>query len=131
MFIVFIKNLFNYTFVILCSVLIACGTVPSPFDCFLANRGMKTLHVRMREHQKNATAVAQFLETSPYVEKVIYPGLPSHPQHELMKKQAKGFSGMVTFYIKGNLQKFFDAVKVCTCMYMTNSFSLCMLWCFD
>ncbi|XP_064386612.1 putative cystathionine gamma-lyase 2 isoform X1 [Halichondria panicea] len=92
----------------------ACGTVPSPFDCFLANRGMKTLHVRMREHQKNATAVAQFLETSPYVEKVIYPGLPSHPQHELMKKQAKGFSGMVTFYIKGNLQKFFDAVKVFT-----------------
>ncbi len=131
MFIVFIKNLFYYTFVILCSVLIACGTVPSPFDCFLANRGMKTLHVRMREHQKNATAVAQFLETSPYVEKVIYPGLPSHPQHELMKKQAKGFSGMVTFYIKGNLQKFFDAVKVCTCMYMANSFSLCMLWCFD
>ena len=90
--------------------------VPSAFDCYLANRGMKTLHVRMREHQKNATAIAQFLESSPYVEKVLYPGLPSHPQHELVKRQAKGFSGMVTFYLKGNLQKFFDSVKVCVCV---------------
>ncbi len=129
MFVVII--MFNYTFVKIMLILYcvfnlptACGIVPSPFDCFLANRGMKTLHLRMREHQKNATAVAQFLETSPFVEKVIYPGLPSHPQHELMKKQAKGFSGMVTFYIKGNLQKFFDAVKVSVYTCMVISYTL-------
>ena len=60
-------------------------------------------------------AVAKFLESSPFVEKVIYPGLPSHPQHELAKRQAKGFSGMVTFFIKGGKEKvfkFFDAIKV-------------------
>ena len=71
----------------------------------------------MREHQKSAFVVAKSLETSPHVTKVIYPGLPSHPQHELIKRQAKGFSGMITLYVKGdksNVQKFFDAVKVCT-----------------
>ena len=70
----------------------------------------------MREHQKSAFVVAKSLETSPHVTKVIYPGLPSHPQHELIKRQAKGFSGMITLYVKGdksNVQKFFDAVKVC------------------
>ena len=69
----------------------------------------------MREHQKNAMAVAKYLESSPFITSVIYPGLPSHPQHELMKRQAKGFSGMVTFYIKGemeNVMKFFKALKV-------------------
>jgi cystathionine gamma-lyase len=69
----------------------------------------------MREHQANALAVAKSLEASPYVTKVMYPGLPSHPQHELIKKQAKGFSGMVTFYVKGdmeNVKKFFAALKV-------------------
>ena len=96
----------------------ASGCIPSPFDSYLANRGMKTLHVRMREHQANAMVVAKFLESSPFVTKVVYPGLPSHPQHELMKKQAKGFSGMVTFFVKGemaNVKKFFSALKVC-CM---------------
>ncbi len=95
-----------------CLLLVATGTVPSPFDCFLANRGMKTLHVRMRQHQQNALAVAQFLETSPYIEKVLYPGLASHPQHELVTRQAKGYSGMVTVYIKGDIQKFCDSIKV-------------------
>ncbi len=90
----------------------AGGAVPSPFDCYLANRGMKTLHVRMREHQKSAMAVAQYLESSPYIEKVLYPGLASHPQHELVKRQAKGFSGMVTIYMKGDIQKFCDSIKV-------------------
>ena len=69
----------------------------------------------MREHERNALAVAQFLEGSAQVEKVIYPGLQSHPQHELMKSQAKGFSGMITFYLKGemaNVKKFFGALKV-------------------
>lgn len=81
------------------------GAVPSPFDCFLAMRGMKTLHLRMREHAKNALHIAQFLESHPKVEKVIYPGLPSHPQHELAKAQMKGFGGMVTFYVKGELEQ--------------------------
>ena len=70
----------------------------------------------MREHQKNAMVVAKFLESSPHVERVIYPGLTAHPEHELMKKQCKGFGGMLTFFIKGELDnalKFFRAIKVC------------------
>lgn len=95
----------------------ASGMVPSPFDSFLANRGLKTLHIRMREHQKNAMAVAKFLEASPQVTRVIYPGLPSHPEHELLKRQCKGFGGMLTFIIKGTMDnaiKFFQAIKVVT-----------------
>lgn len=67
------------------------GGVPSPFDCFMANRGLKTLHIRMQRHGENAMAVAKFLESSPLVDSVIYPGLPSHPQHELAKRQQKGY----------------------------------------
>ncbi|XP_074859616.1 cystathionine gamma-lyase isoform X2 [Carettochelys insculpta] len=81
----------------------AIGAVPSPFDCYLCNRGLKTLHIRMKQHFHNALVVAQYLESNPRVEKVIYPGLPSHPQHELMKRQCSGCPGMITFYIKGNL----------------------------
>lgn len=76
------------------------GGVPSPFDCFLANRGLKTLHLRMKQHAENAMKVAQFLESSPLVDSVIYPGLPSHPQHELAKRQQLGFGGMLSFRIK-------------------------------
>ncbi|KAI9003239.1 Cys/Met metabolism PLP-dependent enzyme-domain-containing protein [Gaertneriomyces semiglobifer] len=76
------------------------GGVPSAFDCFLANRGLKTLHLRMQAHQRNALSIASYLESHPLVERVIYPGLPSHPQHALALKQARGFGGMVTFYIK-------------------------------
>lgn len=82
----------------------AAGVVPSPFDCYLANRGAKTLKVRMEQHQKNALAVASYLEAHAMVEKVYYPGLKSHPQHELIKKQCTGFSGMVSMVIKGNLE---------------------------
>ncbi|XP_066548107.1 cystathionine gamma-lyase isoform X2 [Amia ocellicauda] len=81
----------------------AIGAVPSPFDCYLCNRGLKTLHLRMKQHFKNAMAVAKFLEADPRVEKVIFPGLPSHPQFELMKRQCTGCPGMITFYIKGQL----------------------------
>jgi cystathionine beta-lyase/cystathionine gamma-synthase len=82
----------------------AVGAVPGPFDCFLVLRGLKTLAIRMEAHQKNALAIAQYLEKHPLVEKVMYPGLPSHPQHELAKKQMKrGFGGMVSFVIKGEL----------------------------
>ncbi|KAM8875356.1 cystathionine gamma-lyase-like [Spinachia spinachia] len=82
----------------------ALGCVPSPFDCFLCNRGLKTLHLRMERHFKNAMAAAKFLEADPRVERVIFPGLPSHPQHEVMKKQCTGCPGMITFYIKGKLE---------------------------
>jgi len=95
----------------------AAGAVPSPFDCFLANRGAKTLHLRMERHYKNGIKVATFLENHPDVLKVIHPGLKSHPQHELAMKQMKGFSGMIAFYIKGGLEqssKFLSALKVFT-----------------
>ncbi|XP_030061884.1 cystathionine gamma-lyase [Microcaecilia unicolor] len=80
------------------------GSVPSPFDCFLCNRGLKTLALRMKQHFQNAMAVAQFLESDPRIETVLFPGLPSHPQYELMKRQCSGCSGMISFYIKGNLE---------------------------
>lgn len=95
----------------------ASGGIPSPFDCYLANRGLKTLHIRMREHQKSAMAVAKFLESSPYVKRVIYPGFPTHPEHEILKRQCKGFGGMVTFIINGTMEnaiKFFQAIKIVT-----------------
>ncbi|KGL92429.1 Cystathionine gamma-lyase, partial [Charadrius vociferus] len=80
------------------------GAVPSPFDCYMCNRGLKTLQVRMKQHFHNALAVARFLESDSRVEKVIFPGLPSHPQHELVKRQCTGCPGMITFYVKGNLK---------------------------
>ncbi|XP_047231710.1 cystathionine gamma-lyase [Girardinichthys multiradiatus] len=82
----------------------AIGGVPSPFDCYLCNRGLKTLHLRMERHFKNAMAAAKFLEADPRVERVIFPGLPSHPQYEMMKKQCTGCPGMITFYVKGKLE---------------------------
>lgn len=95
----------------------AAGAIPSPFDCYLVNRGLKTLHLRMQEHQKNGFAVAQFLESNPRVEKVLHPGLESHPQHKIAMKQMVGYSGMVTFYIKGGLDAsriFLSNLKVFT-----------------
>ncbi len=74
----------------------ALGLNPSPFDTWLINRGIKTLAVRMQKHQENAMAVAKFLEKHPSVKTVHYPGLPSHPQHQIAKKQMSGFGGVVT-----------------------------------
>jgi cystathionine gamma-synthase/cystathionine gamma-lyase len=79
----------------------AVGAVPGPWDCWLVLRGVKTLAVRMEAHQKNAMTIAQYLEKHPAVEKVMYPGLPSHPQHALAKAQMNGFGGMVSFVLKG------------------------------
>jgi cystathionine gamma-lyase len=79
------------------------GAVPSPHDCFLVLRGLKTLHLRMKCHEENARALAELLEGHEKVERVIYPGLPSHPQHALAAKQATGFGGMISFIIKGGL----------------------------
>jgi len=82
----------------------AVGGVPGPFDCWLVMRGIKTLPIRMRAHQENAMAVAHFLEEHSKVERVMYPGLPSHPQHELAKRQMSGFGGMLSFIAKGGEQ---------------------------
>ena len=95
----------------------AVGAIPAPQDCFLVMRGLKTLHLRMKAHEENAKAIAAFLEKHPKVEKVIYPGLSSHPGHELAKRQMTGFGGMISFVIKGNLEdarRVLERVKVFT-----------------
>ncbi len=79
----------------------AMGAVPSPFDCYMVLRGLKTLPVRMERHVKNASSLALWLEQHPQVERVVYPGLASHPQHALAKKQMKGPGGMISFVVKG------------------------------
>lgn len=92
------------------------GAILSPFDSFLVLRGTKTLAVRMQAHDKNGRAVANFLAEHPSVQKVYYPGLVSHPQHELAKRQQKGFGGMVSFET-GSLEsakKVLENVKLCT-----------------
>jgi len=86
----------------------AVGAVPGPQECYLTLRGIKSLHLRMKCHQENALAVAEFLEGHDLVRRVNYPGLRSHPQHELAKRQMSGFSGMVSFELKDGL----DPVKV-------------------
>ena len=83
------------------------GAVQGPFDSFLALRGLKTLHLRMRAHCENAMALAEFLQAHPAVEEVIYPGLASHPHHALAKQQMEGFGGMLSIRLKGG----FDAAK--------------------
>ncbi len=83
------------------------GAVQGPFDSFLALRGLKTLPLRMRAHNENALALAQWLESHPAVEKVIYPGLESHPQHALAARQMQGFGGIVSVVLKGG----FDAAR--------------------
>jgi cystathionine gamma-synthase len=77
------------------------GAVPAPLDCFLTLRGVKTLALRMQRHCENAARIAARLATSSVVEEVIYPGLESHPQHELAARQMRGFGGMVSFRVKG------------------------------
>ncbi|MBA2345839.1 MAG: aminotransferase class V-fold PLP-dependent enzyme, partial [Rubrobacter sp.] len=89
----------------------AAGGVPGPFDSWIVLRGLKTLAVRMRQHEENALAVARFLQDHPQVATVNYPGLPSHPQHELAKRQMSGFSGMVSFTLKGGTEAAYAAVQ--------------------
>lgn len=94
----------------------AIGSVAGPFDSFLALRGLKTLHLRMERHCSNALAIAGWLEAHPKIEKVVYPGLASHPQHELAKRQMiGGFGGIVTAVIKGGLdesRRFLERTKL-------------------
>ena len=82
--------------------LIHFGGALSPFNAWLIRRGLHTLSFRMRAHQESASKVAEFLESHPAVKRVIYPGLPSHPQHELARRQMENFSGMLTFQVKGD-----------------------------
>ncbi|HET9034513.1 MAG TPA: PLP-dependent aspartate aminotransferase family protein [Dokdonella sp.] len=81
------------------------GAVAGPFDSFLAMRGLKTLHLRMRAHCESAMLIAQWMEKHPAIERVIYPGLKSHPQHALAKRQMDGFGGIISVEIKGGLRK--------------------------
>lgn len=93
----------------------ALGAIPSPFDCWLSLRGVKTLAVRMAQHCANAQAVADFLEGHAKVERVHFPGLASHPDHALARRQMRGFGGMVSFEIKGGAaaaRKFAEATRV-------------------
>ncbi|KAI8143258.1 Cys/Met metabolism PLP-dependent enzyme-domain-containing protein [Fennellomyces sp. T-0311] len=99
------------------SVQACVGGVPSPVDCFLARRGLVTLELRMIRHEQNAMAVAEFLEKHPRVEQVFYPGLKSHPQHELAAKQQRGFGAMLSFRLQGDIQNvnaFYKNLRVAT-----------------
>ncbi|XP_065218436.1 cystathionine gamma-lyase-like [Planococcus citri] len=103
----------------------ASGAVPSPFDCYLVDRSLKTLSIRMKQHMKNGLKVARFLENHPLIAKVLHPGLESHPGHEIAKQQWSGCSGMLSFYLKGNLEDvklFISKLKYFTCAYTLGGF---------
>ena len=92
------------------------GAVSSPFDCWLNLSGLKTLHLRMQRHEESAMQVATFLESHAKIERVLYPGLPSHPQHAVAKAQMSGFSGMITFELTGGTEggkQLMNHVKLC------------------
>lgn len=92
------------------------GAVPSPFDCWLVLLGLKTLHLRMARHNESGMKVAQFLEAHDKVAKVRYPGLPSHPQHNIAAAQMDGFAGMISFELKGGIpagKALMNSVKLC------------------
>lgn len=94
----------------------AVGAVPGPFDCFLTLLGMKTLHLRMARHCENAMKTAQWLQRHPALASLSYPGLPSHPQHETAKRQMRGFSGIITFELKGGFEagvKLMNSLRLC------------------
>ncbi|MDZ4348364.1 MAG: PLP-dependent aspartate aminotransferase family protein [Xanthomonadaceae bacterium] len=96
----------------------AVGGVQGPFDSFLALRGLKTLHLRMKAHCASAAALAGWLETHPGIERVIYPGLASHPQHALASRQMNGYGGMISVYVKGGLaaaRRFMERTELFTC----------------
>jgi len=99
----------------------AVGGVPGPFDAFLIMRGAKTLALRMREHASNAALVAEFLDGRDDVERVYYPGLASHPQHELAKRQMRGFGGMVSFVLRGDASRAFAFAKATTLFSLAES----------
>lgn len=92
------------------------GAVPAPMDCFLALRGIKTFALRMHRHGENGLRIASWLESHPKVEKVFYPGLASHPQHDLAARQMSGFGGMMSFLVRSDLAgtlRFLSSVRLC------------------
>jgi cystathionine gamma-lyase/cystathionine beta-lyase/cystathionine gamma-lyase/homocysteine desulfhydrase len=93
----------------------SAGAILSPFDSWLVLRGIKTLPLRMQAHDRNGMAVARFLESHRAVARVLYPGLPSHPQHALARRQATGFGGMVSFVLKdpARVERFFARLRLC------------------
>lgn len=99
----------------------AVGGIQGPFDSFLALRGVKTLHLRMRAHCESALELAQWLRGHRNVERVIYPGLPEHPQHELAKRQMHGFGGIVSVCIKGGLAETRRMMERCTLFALAES----------
>ncbi len=93
------------------------GAVSSPFDCWLTLLGVKTLSIRMERHSESGMTVAKFLEEHPKVDRVSYPGLPSHPQHEVAKRQMSAYSGMITFELEGGLESgrtLMNSVELCS-----------------
>jgi cystathionine gamma-synthase/cystathionine gamma-lyase len=95
----------------------AAGAVPGPWDCWLVLRGIKTLAIRMKEHESNALFLAEYLKGHPRVEKIYYPGLASHPQQDVARKQMSGFGGMVSIELKGGfraVEKFLSKLKLFT-----------------
>jgi cystathionine gamma-synthase len=91
------------------------GATPGPFTCFLLERGLKTFALRMEHHNKAGLAVAKMLEAHPKIEKVWYPGLKSHPDYKVAKKQMRGLGSLVTFLVKGGdreTRKFIDSLKL-------------------
>ncbi|WP_018477027.1 cystathionine gamma-synthase [Pontibacter roseus] len=88
----------------------ACGGTPGPQDCFLVLRGIKTLHIRMERHCENGRAVAQYLKNHDKVEKVFWPGLEDHPNHQVAKEQMRSYGGMISFVLKGDRME--DAIQV-------------------
>lgn len=89
----------------------ATGAVPSPFDCWLTLRGLKTLELRMQRHAENAEAIADVLRTHPLVRRVYFPGLPDHPGHEIARRQMSGFGGMVSFELEGTVDEVVSLVS--------------------
>ncbi|MEI6046161.1 MAG: cystathionine gamma-synthase [Chloroflexota bacterium] len=99
----------------------ATGATPGPFDCWLVLRGIKTLPIRMRAHSENGLLVAKFLQAHPKVERVLYPGLPEHPQHDLARSQMSGFGGMVSFIAKGGYEAALEIVRRTTVFTLAES----------
>ena len=94
---------------------LSTGLVPPPFDCYMVNRSLKTLSLRMEKHSENSFAVAKFLSLHPKIEKVFHPSLTTHKNHEIALKQSYGHSGIMSFYLKGTFehaQKFFKSLKL-------------------
>lgn len=93
------------------------GIVPSPFDCYQVNRSLKTLDIRMEKHKKSSMIIAKYLEAHSMVERVLHPGLKSHPQYDIALKQTGGHSGIFSFYIRCDYEgslRFFNTLKIFT-----------------